>query len=89
MALGADRRDTLRLVVWQGLRPASFGVVIGLLLAVPLTRVMGSLLFGVRPLDPMTYGTVVVLLFTVAIVACWVPGRRATRLDPMEALRSE
>jgi len=89
MALGADRRDTLRLVVWQGLRPASLGVAVGLLSAVPLTRVMRSLLFGVRPLDPITYGTVVALLFAVAIVACWIPGRRATRLDPTEALRSE
>jgi len=89
MALGADRRDTLRLVVWQGLRPASLGVVLGLFSAVPVTRVMRSLLFGVQPLDPMTYGTVVALLFAVAVAACWIPGRRATRLDPMEALRSE
>lgn len=89
MALGADHRETLLLVVRQGMRPAMLGLAIGVAAAVALTRLMSGLLFEVRPFDPVTFGVVVVLLALVALAACWIPGRRATGVDPMEALRYE
>ena len=87
VALGAARRDVLRLIVGQGTALAVAGSAIGLVAALAATRVLGSLLYDVAPFDPPTYVLVVVLLSLTAIVASWIPARRAARVDPVEALR--
>jgi len=89
MALGAQRRDMLRLVVRQGMALALAGVAAGLAAALAATRVMSSLLFGVSATDPQTYALVAAVLVVVALAACLVPARRATKVDPMVALRYE
>ena len=95
MALGASRRDVLKMIVRQGMVLALLGVVLGLAGAYVLTKYLESwmnlsrMLFGVKPSDPMTYGVIAVLLTLVALVACFVPARRATKVDPMVALRCE
>jgi predicted permease len=89
MALGGQPRDMLRLIVGQGLRLAIFGVAIGLVAAFSLTHFLSSMLFGVSSADPISYIAVVSLLLVVVIVACYVPARRAMRVDPMVALRYE
>jgi putative ABC transport system permease protein len=89
MALGAGRREVLGLVVRQGLVLAAVGVALGLLAAAGATRLIAGLLFGVSPGDPLTYTVVAALLTLVALLACLVPARRATRVDPMTALRCE
>ena len=89
MALGAARRDVLRLVVGQALRLTVLGVGIGLAGAYAVTRLMASLLTGVTPGDPPTFVGVTVILALSSIVAAWLPAERATRVDPMVALRSE
>lgn len=89
MALGARRMDVLKLVVRQGMVLTATGVVLGLLGAFALTRVMETLLFGVTTRDPITFGVVAVLLPAVAFIACFVPARRATKVDPLVALRYE
>jgi putative ABC transport system permease protein len=89
MALGAQKRDVLKLVVGQGMILALAGVGVGLAVAVGLTRVMSSLLFGVTATDPLTFGAVAVLLAAVALLACFIPARRAMKVDPMVALRYE
>lgn len=89
MALGAKRFDVLRLVVRQGMALVLFGIGLGIAGAIALTRVMSTLLFGVTAKDPVTFVAVAALLTLVAFVACYIPARRATRVDPLVALRYE
>jgi putative ABC transport system permease protein len=89
VALGARGRDVLKLVVGQGMKLALTGVVIGLSGALALTRLMSNLLFDVSATDPLTFIIVATLLISVALVACWLPARRAAKVDPMIALRCE
>src|SRR5262245_31388496 len=89
LALGATARDVLKLVVGQGMKLALVGVGLGLAAAFGLTRLMKGLLFGVSALDPLTFVAVALLLAVVALVACYLPARRAMRVDPLTALRSE
>jgi putative ABC transport system permease protein len=87
MALGARRANVLWLVLGQGLKLALIGVAVGLASALALTRLLTKLLFGVDPTDPLTITAVATLLAVVATLACWLPARRATRIEPIEALR--
>jgi len=89
MALGARRRDVLSLVLGQGMALAGLGVAIGLGAALGLSRVLATLLFGVTPTDPTTFIAVPLVMTAAALLACYVPARRATRVDPMVALRTE
>ena len=89
MALGADPRDVLRLVVRDGMTVTIIGVIIGLVAAVPATRTMAALLYGVDPFDLQVFGTVAITLTLVALLASFIPARRATRVHPMIALRAE
>jgi putative ABC transport system permease protein len=89
MALGASAQDVSRMVVRQGTVLAVLGVAVGLAGAFALTRLMRSLLFGVSTSDPLTFAVVPVVLALVALLACWVPARRAARVDPLEAMRVE
>lgn len=89
VALGAQSVDVLRLVLGQGLKLVVIGLVLGLASALALTRWMEALLFEVKPADPVTFGAIAILLMLVALLACWIPARRATKVDPMTALRAE
>ena len=89
VALGARSADVFSMVLSEGIRMTLSGVIIGLLAALALTRLMASLLFGVRPTDPVTFMAVALLLTVVALLACFVPARRAARVDPIVALRNE
>jgi ABC-type antimicrobial peptide transport system permease subunit len=89
MALGARKTDVLRMVVGNGMKLAFLGLAIGLVASWLLTRFISSLLFGVEPTDPLTFGAVSLCLLVAALLACYLPARRATKVDPLEALRYE
>jgi putative ABC transport system permease protein len=89
LALGAQRSDVLKMIAIQGMKLALIGVALGLLTSFALTRLMQSLLFGVGATDPVTFGVVVLLLAAVALLACLIPARRATKVDPLVALKYE
>jgi predicted permease len=89
LALGAQTANVLRMILAQGLRLAIVGVVVGLAGAFALTRLLKGLLFGISASDPLTFAVIALVLIGVALLACWIPARRATRVDPLEALRSE
>jgi putative ABC transport system permease protein len=89
LALGAHPRDVLRLVVGKGMQLVVAGILLGIAGALALTRLMASLLYSVSPTDPATFVVVSFLLATVALIACYVPARRAMRVDPTVALRTE
>jgi putative ABC transport system permease protein len=89
MALGAAAGDVLRLVVGQGMGTTAVGLAIGIAGSLALTQTMQRLLFGVKARDPVNIIAVVLLLGAVSLLACWIPARRATRVDPLVALRDE
>jgi ABC-type antimicrobial peptide transport system permease subunit len=89
MALGAKRRDVLRLVLARALRIVAAGLIVGLAGAAAVTRVLQTFLFGVTPTDPIAFTIVTLLLLAMGLMAAWLPARRATRIDPSAALRAE
>ncbi len=89
MALGGQRSDVLRLVLGEGTRMAALGVGIGIAVSMAITRLMSTLLFGISATDPLTFVGVAVLLSLVALLASYIPARRAMRVDPIVALRYE
>jgi len=89
MALGAGVKDLLRLVMSHGLRLTAAGILIGAVAAVVLTRLMGNLLYKVSPRDPIAFGTAFIILLVVALIACFLPAWRATRIDPVQALHEQ
>jgi putative ABC transport system permease protein len=89
MALGAQKRHVLKLVLVQGMTLTLIGVAIGIAGAFVLTNLLSSLLYGVKPTDPLTFGTVSFILISAAMLACYFPAKRATKVDPIVALRYE
>jgi putative ABC transport system permease protein len=89
VALGAQRGDILRLVVGQGIKAVLVGVGVGVISGLALTRLMASLLYGVKPTDALTFASVAAMLIAVAMAACYIPARRAMGVDPLSALRHE
>ena len=89
MALGAQARDVVRMVVRRSALPTAAGIVVGMVVAMVVTRWMASMHFQVRTMDPVTFGAAGVLLAGVALLASWLPARRAARIDPMSALRAD
>jgi putative ABC transport system permease protein len=89
MALGAQKFDVMRMVLKDGARMTLAGILIGLVGALALTRLMGTMLYGVRPTDPLTFVSVAAVLGAIAMLACYLPARRAMKVDPMEALRHQ
>jgi ABC-type antimicrobial peptide transport system permease subunit len=89
MALGEQRQDVRRMIVLQGTRIVLVGIVIGLLTSFAATRVLASLLYGVKPLDPSTFVAMPLLVLAVAMLASYLPARRASAVDPMQALRTD
>jgi len=89
MALGARREQVVTLMLGEGLRPALYGLVLGLVVSAAAVRLIESMLYGTRPLDPAIFAAVAATLLAVAALACLVPAWRASRIDPMQALRSE
>ena len=89
IALGAARRDVLRMILSEGGKLAVAGVVLGLIVSYAMTQSLRALLYGVTPTDPLTFALVALLLLATALIACWIPARRASRVDPMIALRAE
>jgi len=89
MALGATPRNVVRLIIGQGMRVVMAGVAAGLIGALLVTRLMTNVVYGVRVTDPLTYGAVALLLTVVALLASYIPARRATRIDPLTSMRSD
>ena len=89
IALGASPGEVLRLVMLRGMRAILFGLFVGIAGALALTRVLATFLFGVKSTDPVTYSLAAVVLVIVALIACYMPARRATQVDPLVALRQE
>ncbi len=89
IALGAKRSQVAGLVLGRGLALTGAGVMLGVVSALALSRLLSSVLFGIASTDPLTFGAAVVVVFSVATVACWLPARRATRVDPVAVLRAE
>src|SRR5262249_40775785 len=89
MALGAQRSDALKLILRQGATLAAMGAAVGLLMALGVTRALSKLLYGVGSTDPLTYAGVTLFLIVVALLACYLPARRATKVDPLQALRHD
>ena len=89
LALGAPRGNIMRLVLGQGMKLAGLGILLGLVGAVTLTRGLRSLLYGVSATDPLTFSVIALLPMVVTMLACWIPARRAAKVDPLVALRCE
>jgi ABC-type antimicrobial peptide transport system permease subunit len=89
MALGAQRSDILKVALGEGARIVAFGVAAGLIGSAILTRFLQTLLFEIKPTDPITFGVLTALLASVALLACLIPAQRASRVDPLMALRNE